>query len=75
MATAISVGQEGMTSGMQAYRAKGLAGSLGMPKSTVHKILCNMLHYYPYKITHVKKFLPDDLQVRHMFALEHLAFI
>ncbi|GIY09664.1 protein inturned [Caerostris extrusa] len=32
----------------------------------------NILHYYPYKVTHVQELLPAHLPVRHTFALEFL---
>ncbi|GBN58893.1 hypothetical protein AVEN_84747-1 [Araneus ventricosus] len=41
--------------------------------STVHKILRNILHCYPYKISHVQELRPSDLPARETFALEFLA--
>ncbi|GIY63968.1 hypothetical protein CEXT_58771 [Caerostris extrusa] len=32
-----------------------------MPVNTVHRILCNILRYYPYKITDVQELIPADL--------------
>ena len=41
--------------------------------STVHKILRNILHCYPNKISHVQEMFPFDLPEREAFALEFLA--
>ena len=43
-----------------------------MPVRTVHKISCNILHCYPYKITHVRKLLLVDLLVRYTFAAQFM---
>ena len=40
-----------------------------MSVSTVHKILRNILHYYPHNITFVEKLFPADLPVRYNFLL------
>ena len=43
------------------------------PLNMVHKILQNMLHCYPNKISHVQESFPSDLLGRETFALEFLA--
>ncbi len=65
--------EEGTSSGVQTCSARGIARCLDMPASTVHKIIRNILHCYPYKITHVQELLPADLPRRQAFALEFLA--
>lgn len=65
--------EEESNSGVQACSARGIGRTLDMPVSTVNKILRNILHCYPYKITHVQQLLPADLPIRHTFALEFLA--
>lgn len=65
--------EEGSNSGAQTCSARGIARTVDMPVSTVNKILRNILHCYPYKITHVQELLPADLPIRHTFALEFLA--
>jgi hypothetical protein len=65
--------QEGSCGGAQTCSARGIARTLDMPVSTVHKILRNILHCYPYKITHVQELLQADLPARHTFALAFLA--
>ena len=65
--------QEGMSSGMQIRSARGIARSLDIPLSTVHKTLRYILHCYPYKITQFQELLFAGLRVRHTFALEFLA--
>ena len=58
---------------MQRCCEREIARYLDVPMSMVHKILCNILHYYPHKITHVKELLPADLPVKQILLLEFLA--
>ena len=46
---------------------------LGVPWSTVRKILRCILHWYPYKIQIVQQLKPHDPQQRLDFALQFLA--
>ncbi|GBM78326.1 hypothetical protein AVEN_27926-1 [Araneus ventricosus] len=52
---------------------RGISRTLGIPVSTVHKILRNILQCYPFKITHVQDLVPADLPKREAFALQFLA--
>ncbi|GBM05025.1 hypothetical protein AVEN_60221-1 [Araneus ventricosus] len=53
--------------------ALGISRTLGMPVSTVRKILQNILQSYPFKITHIQELVPADLPKREDFALQFLA--
>ena len=53
--------------------ALGIARTLDRPVSTVQKILRNILHCNPHKISHVYELLPSDLPARETFSLEFLA--
>ncbi|GFY35313.1 protein FAM200B [Trichonephila clavipes] len=53
--------------------ALGIARTLDRLVSTVHKILRNNLHCYPYKTSHVQELLPSGLPARGTFALEFRA--
>ena len=64
--------EEGTSSGMQTSSAHGLARCLDMPASTVHKIIRNILHCYPYKMINVQELLSDGLPRREAFVLEFL---
>ncbi|GFU78732.1 retrovirus-related Pol polyprotein from transposon opus [Trichonephila clavipes] len=64
------------TSGdLQSCSARGIARTLDSPVSTVHKILRNILHSYPCKISHLDEFLPPDLPARDILVLEFLTRI
>ena len=45
---------------------------MGVPWSTVRKILYCILHWYPYKIQIVQQLKPHDSQQRHEFPLQFL---
>ncbi|GIY70677.1 uncharacterized protein CEXT_233021 [Caerostris extrusa] len=70
--TSVEVGattsREGASSGVQTCSVMGIAQSFDMHVSTVHEMSCNILHCYPYKITHVLELFSADLPVRHTFA-------
>ena len=57
---------------MQTCNARGIALSLDVPVSRVRTVLCDVLHCYAYKITHVQDLLPTDLPVKQTFAEEFL---
>ncbi|GBM66464.1 hypothetical protein AVEN_146292-1 [Araneus ventricosus] len=61
VATAV---QEESSGGVQPCRAREIARTLDRPVSTVQKILRNILHCYPYKISHVQELFPSDLPAR-----------
>ncbi|GBN75379.1 hypothetical protein AVEN_8064-1 [Araneus ventricosus] len=70
VATAV---QEESSGGVQPCSAREIARTLDRPVSTVNKILRNILHCYPYKISHVQESFPSDLPARETFALKFLA--
>ncbi|GFX18758.1 uncharacterized protein TNCV_3019161 [Trichonephila clavipes] len=49
------------------------AEALDLPRSTVQKIMRNILRYYPYKLQLVQELLPHDFETRHLFSLQFLA--
>ncbi|GFX16657.1 transposable element tc3 transposase [Trichonephila clavipes] len=53
--------------------ARRVAEALDLPRSTVQKIMRNILHYYPYKVQFVQELLPHDIETRHLFSLQFLA--
>ncbi|GFY19244.1 uncharacterized protein TNCV_4226081 [Trichonephila clavipes] len=50
-----------------------VAEALDLPRSTVQKIMRNILRYYPYKLQLVHELLPHDFETRHLFSLQFLA--
>ncbi|GFT94885.1 uncharacterized protein TNCV_1471921 [Trichonephila clavipes] len=42
-------------------------------RSTVQKIMRNILRYYPYKLQFVQELLPHDFETQHLFSLQFLA--
>lgn len=59
--------QEETSSEMQTCFVWGIVRSLDMRGSMVYNILRTILHWYPYRITHVHQLLPANLPVT--FAL------
>ena len=55
---------------MKLCNVRGIARTLDMPVSMVHKILQNTLHCYYYKFSHVQESFPSDLPARETFFLE-----
>ncbi|GBM47056.1 hypothetical protein AVEN_179784-1 [Araneus ventricosus] len=53
--------QEESSGGVQPCSAREIARTLDRPVSTVHKILRNILHCYPYKISYMQELFPSDL--------------
>ncbi|GFX64853.1 transposable element tc3 transposase [Trichonephila clavipes] len=47
--------------------------ALDLSRSTVQKIMRNILRYYPYKLQFVQELLPHDFETRHLFSLQFLA--
>ena len=68
-----TVVQEELSGGVKPCCSRRFARTLYRPVSMVHKILRNILHCYPYKISHVKELFPSDLLESETFALEFLA--
>ena len=56
-----------------ATSARTVPHEMGVPWSTVRKILCYILHWYPYKIQIVQQLKPHDPQQRFDFVLQFLA--
>ncbi|GFV42787.1 uncharacterized protein TNCV_841421 [Trichonephila clavipes] len=50
-----------------------VAEALDLPRSTVQKIMRNILRYYAYKLQLVQELLPHDFETRHLFSLQFLA--
>ena len=72
VATAV---QEESSGGVKLCSAWGIVRILDRPVNKVHKILRNILHCYPNKISHVQELFPSDLSGRENFALEFHARI
>ncbi|GFW41070.1 transposable element tc3 transposase [Trichonephila clavipes] len=68
--------EEDKSSNVQASTSVRLvAEALDLPRSTVQKIMRNILRYYPYKLQLVQELLPHDFihMTRHLFSLLFLA--
>ncbi|GFV88515.1 transposable element tc3 transposase [Trichonephila clavipes] len=66
--------KEDKASNVQASTSVRLvAEALDLPRSTVQKIMRNILRYYPYKLQLVQELLPHDFETRHLFSLQFLA--
>ncbi|GFV41160.1 transposable element tc3 transposase [Trichonephila clavipes] len=66
--------EEDKASNVQASTSVRLvAEALDLPRSTVQKIMRNILRYYPYKLQLVQELLPHHFETRHLFALQFLA--
>ncbi|GFW33352.1 transposable element Tcb1 transposase [Trichonephila clavipes] len=69
-----SGGRGQSTSNVQASTSVRLvAEALDLPRSTVQKIMRNILRYYPYQLQLVQELLPHDFETRHLFSLQFLA--
>ncbi|GFX04080.1 uncharacterized protein TNCV_3972291 [Trichonephila clavipes] len=66
--------EEDKASNVQASTSVGrVAEALDVPRSTVQKIMRNILRYYLYKLQFVQELLPHDVESRHLFSLQFLA--
>ncbi|GFY22565.1 uncharacterized protein TNCV_2178261 [Trichonephila clavipes] len=66
--------EEDKSSNVQASTSVRLvAEALDLPRSTVQKIMRNILRYYPYKLQLMQELLPHDFVTRHLFSLQFLA--
>ena len=65
--------QEESRVGVKPCSARGIAQTLYRPVLTMRKVLRNILHCYPYKISHVQELSLSDLPPRETFALKFLA--
>ncbi|GFX61742.1 uncharacterized protein TNCV_1382401 [Trichonephila clavipes] len=62
--------EEDKASNVQASTSvRRVAEALDLPRSTIQKIMRNILRYYPYKLQLVQELLPHDFETRHMFSL------
>ncbi|GFW31807.1 DUF4817 domain-containing protein [Trichonephila clavipes] len=69
VATAV---QDESSGGLQPCSVREIAQTMDRPEITLRKIPRNILHCYPYKISHVQELLSSDLPTRETFALESL---
>ncbi|GFW30315.1 uncharacterized protein TNCV_3850861 [Trichonephila clavipes] len=66
--------EEDKASNVQAGTSVRLvAEALDLPRSTVQKIMRNILRYYLYKLQLVQELLPHDFETGHLFSLQFLA--
>ncbi|GFX99658.1 uncharacterized protein TNCV_3053151 [Trichonephila clavipes] len=66
--------KEDKASNVQASTSvRHVAEALDLPRSTVYKIMRNIIRYYPYKLQLVQELLPHDFETRHLFSLQFLA--
>ncbi|GFY36438.1 uncharacterized protein TNCV_26361 [Trichonephila clavipes] len=66
--------EEDKASNVQASaNVRRVTEALDLPRSTVQKIMRNLLRYYPYKLQLVQELLPHDFETRHLFSLQFLA--
>ncbi|GFS90172.1 transposable element tc3 transposase [Trichonephila clavipes] len=66
--------EEDKVSNVQASTSvRFVAEALDLPRSTVQKIMRNILHYYPFKPQLVQELLLNDFETRHLFSLQFLA--
>ncbi|GFW10434.1 uncharacterized protein TNCV_5097851 [Trichonephila clavipes] len=66
--------EEDKVSNVQASTSVCLvAEALDLPRSTVQKVMRNILRYYPYKLQLGLELLPHDFETRHLFSLQFLA--
>ena len=70
---AVAVTDDAERAPNSATRARAVSHELGVPWSTVRKILCCILQWYPYKIQIVWQLKPHNLQQCLDFALQFLA--
>ncbi|GFT80896.1 hypothetical protein TNCV_3497011 [Trichonephila clavipes] len=58
-----------MTQVVDCTSARRIAASVDQPRSTVRKILLNVLRCYPYNLSLRQQLLPHDVYSRQTFAL------
>lgn len=67
--------QKKTSSGLESSSVRGITQSLDMHVSTLNKMLLNILHSYPFWISHVQKLHHDHLLVWQTSAIEFLVHI
>ncbi|GFV84490.1 transposable element tc3 transposase [Trichonephila clavipes] len=70
---ALQVEEDKSSNVLASTSVRRVAEALDLPRSTVQKIMRNILHYYPYKLQFVQELLPHDFETRHLFSLQFLA--
>ncbi|GFW58337.1 transposable element tc3 transposase [Trichonephila clavipes] len=70
---ALQVEEDKSSNVLASTSVRRVAEALDLPRSTVQKIMRNILRYYPYKLQFVQEFLPHDFETRHLFSLQFLA--
>ncbi|GFV73038.1 uncharacterized protein TNCV_3398161 [Trichonephila clavipes] len=70
---ALQVEEDKSSNVLASTNVRRVAEALDLPRSTVQKIMRNILRYYPYKLQFVLELLPHDFETRHLFSLQFLA--
>ncbi|GFU19327.1 uncharacterized protein TNCV_3032491 [Trichonephila clavipes] len=70
---ALQVEEDKSSNVLASTSVRRVAEALDLPRSTVQKIMRNILRYYPYKLQYVQELLPHDFETRHLFSLQFLA--
>ncbi|GFT93601.1 uncharacterized protein TNCV_677391 [Trichonephila clavipes] len=70
---ALQVEEDKSSNVLASTSVRRLAEALDLPRSTVQKIMRNILRYYQYKLQFVQELLPHDFETRHPFSLQFLA--
>ncbi|GFT87385.1 uncharacterized protein TNCV_413731 [Trichonephila clavipes] len=70
---ALQVEEEKASNVQASTNVRLVAEALDLPRSTVQKIMRNILRYYPYKLQLVQELLPHNFETRHLFLLQFLA--
>ncbi|GFX52827.1 uncharacterized protein TNCV_3720171 [Trichonephila clavipes] len=70
---ALEVEVDKSSNGLASTSVRRAEEALDLPRSTVQKIMRNILRYYPYKLQFVQELLPHDFEKRHLFSLQFLA--
>ncbi|GFW18149.1 uncharacterized protein TNCV_4006891 [Trichonephila clavipes] len=72
---ALQVEEDKASYGQASTSVRPVAEALDLPRSTVQKIMRNILRYYPYKLQLVQELLPHDFETRHLFSLQFLGHL
>ncbi|GFW82071.1 uncharacterized protein TNCV_772001 [Trichonephila clavipes] len=70
---ALQVEEDKSSNVLTSTSVRRVADALDLTRSTVQKIMRNILRYYPYKLQFVQELLPRDFETRHLFSLQFLA--
>ncbi|GFV45124.1 transposable element tc3 transposase [Trichonephila clavipes] len=70
---ALQVEEDKTSNVLATTSVRRVAEALVLPRSTVQKIMRNILHYYPNNLQFVQELLPHDFETRHLFSLQFLA--